>query len=348
MACLLLYLFNKGPHAIRSELPVKKSILAIFMTSFCLAHADPLYLLWDAGTKKDKADKADVILDLNAGCAPAKPVNLPPVFVAKSLPKITLPTVAQTQATLNTFGLDLDAHMTQLVWVLESSKGAAGPVFILVPETHAGATKESVANDGSLHFSRTYYSSALVDQLQKSTRVLNLREGLAGENPKQKFSFKEKDALSRVVEMANKGMVDTFSVLATVFQKSPDVYSSYLEKSDLVSTDATIALGGIDGKKSADDVIKRVSKAFPKLDKEIARGVYTQISKMNKDQRRDYVKSICVSRGEQMAGTALALAGEKKAGVVFMTFSAPHYADIAAALRQAKVSYVTLVGRLVE
>ena len=347
MARLLLPEVKADLLAFNWEIPVKKSILAIFMTSFCLAHADPLYLLWDAGTQKDKADKGDVILDLSIGCATGKPVNLPPAFIAKSLPKITLPTVAQTQATLNAFGLDLDAHMTQLVWVLEASKGA-GPVFILAPETHAGANKESVANDGSLHFSRTYYSTALVDHLRKSALILNLREGLAGENPKQKISLKEKDSLSKVVEMANSGMVDTFSVLATVFQNSQNVYSSYLEKSDLVSTDAMISLGRIDGKKSAADTIKRVSKAFPKLDKEIARGVYDQVSKMNKDQRKDYAKSVCVSRGEEMARSALAISNEKKAGVVFMTFSAIHYADIAAALRQAKASYVTLVGRLAE
>lgn len=319
------------------------------MTSFCLAHADPLYLLWDTGKQKDRADKGDVILDLSTGCTLGKPVNFPPMVVAKSLPKITLPSIAQTQATLNGFGLGLDAHISQLVWVLESSKGANAPIFVLLPETHAGGSKEAVANDGSVQFSRAYYASALVEQLQKSDHVLNLREGLAGESPTQKITFKEKETLSKVVEAANQGVVDTFSILAGVFQKSPNLSSAYLEKSDLLSTAAIVSFGGPTSKKmSAEDIIKRVSRAYPKLDKELARSVYAKVSKMSKEQREDYSKSVCISRGQQMASSALALSNAKKASVVFLTFSAVHYANITQALREAKVSYVTLVGRNAE
>lgn len=326
-------------------MPVITALLSISLTA---AAAEMLPFVWDQGAERDRADRGDVILDVSRACnSDDIAINLPGLL-EHPLPVLPAPDPENTRQRLAQAGIELNPPgLASLVNVFDHNLDQAGPLFVLLPESHIsiGGQAEERRHD-LLHFMNAFVAVGLIEATPGP--ILNLREGLANTPPRREFALEGTNRFSQLLNQVERVHGMAFTNLALLYQDETRVHSSYLEKGSAMATQILLAFGEMDSAQTFADALANVKRNYrTDIDRVMDLApAYERLSKLDHVARTLVLNLLCVTRGEQMAERAIEMAREKQAALVFVGYGASHHAEIAAALRKAHKRFVALQPRL--
>lgn len=215
--------------------------------------------------------------------------------------------------------------------------------FILLPEAHAYALPQFlIAKNGVMEFKRTILALGWIEQ--NSSQILNLKEGI------------KNLSLPLIPEFSPSGDVYTdaynlvpqspFITLVNIYQNSPRIYSSNLERPFDLFFNALLMAGfrkGMSYEEALNLLEKEgfnVKESFLSMVQE----TWKILDSWPDEQFSKSAKTICEDRSRRMAIQALQEAKERTASIVFLTFGLVHSKGIMNYLDQQKISYALVLA----